>query len=480
MNTMVSRLTANSLAVFLSAALLASCNGADSLGRIRERGELVVLSRNGPTTYYTDKGAPAGFEYALTLMFAEELGVSLKMDALHNISDILQGVRRRQVDFAAAGLTVTEQRKSEFLFSRPYYSIQPQVVYLSGSSRPRSVEDMYDGRLVVLADSSHAESLRGLSEDHPQLQWQEIRDADPADLMDMVMTGAANFAIVDSNEFIANRSLYPKLRFAFNLSESESLAWLFPAGEDGERLRQKADAFLERIETDGRLQQLKEQHFGHAVGVTQVDSQTFSRRMRNRLPKYEELIREVAEEYQMNWHLLAAIAYQESHWNPYARSPTGVRGLMMLTSNTAREMGVKNRLDPTQSLRGGARYFKKIKRLLPADIEEPDRTWFALAAYNIGRGHLEDARVITERQGGDPDLWADVRERLPLLQRSKYYRNTRHGYARGSEPVTYVKNIRHYFNIMAWQDINKNRPLPVVDPSEHLPDILRSAELSAL
>jgi membrane-bound lytic murein transglycosylase F len=198
------------------------------------------------------------------------------------------------------------------------------------------------------------------------------------------------------------------------------------------------------------------------------------------LPKYEELVRSVAEEYQLDWQLLAAISYQESHWNPYARSPTGVRGMMMLTSNTAGEMNVENRLDPVQSLRGGARYFKKVKRLLPGDIIEPDRTWFALAAYNIGRGHLEDARVITERQGGDPDRWVDVKERLPLLQKSKYYRSTRHGYARGSEPVTYVKNIRHYYNILAWQDINKHRPLAPIVVEDYVPEVLKTSRLSGL
>jgi membrane-bound lytic murein transglycosylase F len=461
-------------------ANLAACMGPDSLGRIQERGELVIASRNGPTTYFTDKGESAGFEYALSQMFAEELGVNLRIEVHHNIADILQSVRRGQVDFAAAGLTVTAAREAEFVFSHPYYDIEPQIVYVSGTSRPRSVEDLYDGRVVTLADSSHAETLAGLKKQYPELEWQEIRDIEPLDLMEMVANGAATYAVVDSNEFVANRSFFTKLRVGFNLSGTESLAWLFTPGEDNLRLKHRADSFLERVAADGSLDQLKEQHFGHAMGVTQVDSQTFSRRMRNRLPKYEELIREVAGDYQIDWQLLAAIAYQESHWNPYARSPTGVRGMMMLTLNTAREMSVDNRLDPSQSLRGGARYFKKIKRLLPKDIQEPDRTWFALAAYNIGRGHLEDARVITERQGGDPDRWSDVKERLPLLQRSKYYRNTRHGYARGSEPVTYVKNIRHYYNILAWQDINKNRPLPRVAAEDYLPDILKSAQLSAL
>lgn len=154
--------------------------------------------------------------------------------------------------------------------------------------------------------------------------------------------------------------------------------------------------------------------------------------------------------------------------------------MMMLTLPTAREMGIEDRLDPVQSLRGGARYLKNIKRRLPKDIAEPDLTWFAMAAYNVGMGHLEDARVITERQGGDPHLWADVMERLPLLQKSKYYQNTRYGFARGSEPVTYVQNIRHYYSILQWQNITRNKPLPPEQTDEYLPDIVRESRLFAL
>jgi membrane-bound lytic murein transglycosylase F len=470
---------ARSLLVVLP-ALLASCTGPDSLDRVLERGELVVVSRNGPATYFEDKGGPAGFEYALGSLFAEELGVKLKMEVRHSIADLLESVRRGQVDFAAAGLTVTPDREAEFAFSHPYFEIQSQAVYVTGTARPRIIEDLYNSRLVVLADSSHAEILRNWQAEHPDLHWQEISDAEPSDLLDMVSSGAATFAILDSNEFIANRSFFSKLRVGFDLSRTEQIAWLFNARADNQRLRQRADEFFKRLRANGTLAQLKEQQFGHAWGVTQVDSQTFLRRVQRRLPKYEDLVRSVAEEYQMDWQLLAAISYQESHWNPYARSPTGVRGMMMLTSNTAGEMKVANRLDPAQSLRGGARYFKKIKRLLPGDISEPDRTWFALAAYNIGRGHLEDARVITERQGGDPHRWVDVKERLPLLQKSKYYRSTRHGYARGSEPVTYVKNIRHYYNILAWQDISMNRPLAPIVVEDYVPEVLKTSKLSGL
>ena len=202
--------------------------------------------------------------------------------------------------------------------------------------------------------------------------------------------------------------------------------------------------------------------------------------MRTTLPHYQALIQQVAGEYQVDWHLLAAMAYQESHWNPNAESPTGVRGMMMLTIPTAAELGVKNRLDTAESLRGGARYLKNIKRRLPQRIADPDRTWLALAAYNIGMGHLEDARVITQRQGGNPDRWQDVAERLPLLQQTKHYQGTRHGYARGVEAATYVQNIRLYHSILQWQDISDRQPRAPLRVEDYLPESIRDSRLPAL
>ncbi len=459
---------------------LSACGGTDSLERILEAGELVVGTRNGPTTYFLNKGEPAGFEHELVQLFADELGVTVSYETSHNLADIFDDIEKERVDFAAAGLTVTPLREQNFRFSDPYYAIEAQVIYLAGTLRPREISDLYGKRVVTMAGSSHAEALHELQKTHPKLVFEEIENIEPLDLLDMVDNEEAEFALLDSNEFVANRSFYPRLRVGFILGEQQALAWVFSQRKQDEKLIARVNAFFQQLQADGRLERLKERQFGHAWGVDQVDSQTFNRRMRKRLPKYQPLFRQVGQEYQLDWHLLAAIAYQESHWNPKARSPTGVRGMMMLTQTTAREMNVENRVDALQSLRGGARYFKKIKRLLPNDIYEPDRTWFALAAYNVGRGHLEDARVLTERDGGDPHLWSDVKKRLPLLQRSKYYKTVKYGYARGSEPVTYVKNIRHYFNILAWQDIAANRPLPPVDAARYLPKILRDVDLSAL
>jgi membrane-bound lytic murein transglycosylase F len=172
--------------------------------------------------------------------------------------------------------------------------------------------------------------------------------------------------------------------------------------------------------------------------------------MDTRLPLYKEMFREAAGEIGMDWRLLAAIGYQESHWNPAAVSPTGVKGIMMLTQDTAGMMGVQDRENARESIFGGARYLMRVKDKVPERIPEPDRTWFTLAAYNIGFGHLEDARIITETLGGNPDDWSEVRANLPLLTQKKWYSRVKRGYARGWAPVHYVDNIRSYYEALMW------------------------------
>jgi membrane-bound lytic murein transglycosylase F len=258
--------------IALLLALLTGCGNGDALQHILAEGEMVVATRNGPTTYFMDKGEQAGFEHELVKRFAAELGVSVRYESLHNLGDILESVRRGQADFAAAGLTITPSRAAEFRFSEPYYDIEPTIIYLAGTEKPRSVEDLTGGRIVTMAGSAHAENLAQLKEQYPDLEFQEIRDVEPLDLMDMVSSGAATYAIIDSNEFVANRGFHPKLRIGFKLGNSQNLAWLFPGREEDRSLRQRANAFLARLAEDGTLDRLKERQFGHAWGVDQVDS----------------------------------------------------------------------------------------------------------------------------------------------------------------------------------------------------------------
>ena len=477
-NYMSFRIMIVSLALMM---LLGGCQRRDSLADLQARGELLVVSRNSPTTYYLDKGGPTGFEYALAGLLAQELGVDLRLEPAFDLHGIFRKLRREEAHLAAAGLSLTKSRAETYPHSISYYKLIPQVVYVAGTFRPRSVDDLLDMRIVVLAGSSHSGDLRLLQRNHyPELQWQEIAQADSMELLELVNSGKAEVAIIDSNEFTVQQSLYPRLKVAFDLGSEQDMVWYLPPGADNTRLLARVNALIQRLQLDGTLERLREIHFGHTDGISRISSHTFNRNMHRDLPPYRGLIQQIADEYQMEWQLLAAVAYQESHWNPMAASPTGVRGMMMLTRPTAREMGVDNRLDAAQSLRGGARYLKNMMRRLPNDIYEPDRTWMALAAYNIGMGHLNDARVLTESQGGDPHLWRHVMERLPLLQKSTYYKKTRYGFARGQEAVTYVQNIRHYYSILTWQDIPDNKTLPPLRPNDYLPDAMRGLGLFIL
>ncbi len=461
---------------------LAACNnGGDTLQRIQSRGELLVATRNSPTTFFLGRDGPTGFEYALAELLARDLGVSLKVKPAFTLDGLFQMLRRGEADLAAAGLTLTDERAMQFPYSAPYLELEPQVVYLAGQRRPRDIEGLLNRKVAVLANSSHAEFLRGLQQSsHPELEWEEVDTADTMELLDLLDSGKAELAIIDSNEFSAQQSLYSRVKVAFKLGVRQDMVWYLQPGQDNARLQARIDRFFDRLQSDGTLARLQQLYFEHTQGFSRISSHTFNLNMRRTLPKYKSLIQKVAQEYQLDWQLLAAIAYQESHWNPQATSPTGVRGMMMLTKPTAKELGVTNRVDPLQSLRGGARYLKDLRRRLPKQIQEPDRTWFALAAYNIGLGHLEDARVLTQRQGGDPNRWEQVRERLPLLQKSAHYKTVRYGYARGEEAASYVRNIRHYQNILNWQDIADNKPSPPIQVDDYLPAMLRGTNLSAL
>ncbi|MFV8818131.1 membrane-bound lytic murein transglycosylase MltF [Haliea sp. E17] len=467
--------------VALLAVAVSGCARRDSLDQILERGELRVVSRNSPTTWYTDKSGATGFEYALASEFAASLGVELVMVPAYSIPDIFQRLDRDDADLAAAGLSLADHRAVHFPHSVSYAADQPQVVYVSGTFRPRKAEAMTGMSLVTLAgavNNQYLETLR--AEQIPELQWREVNAPDAMELLDMVNFGKAQLAAVNASEFNVQKGLYPRLKVAFDLGPPSELVWYLQPRGDQQRLQQRIDEFLTARLEAGEISALRKQEFSQGQNVASISSRRFSRKMRDTLPDYQELIRKVAAEYMMDWTLLAAIAYQESHWDPHAESPTGVRGMMMLTAPTAEELGVRDRLDAAESLRGGARYLNILKRRLPARIREPDRTFLALAAYNIGRAHLEDARVLTQRQGGNPDLWNDVMLRLPLLESSKYYNDLKYGYARGQEAATYVRNIRHYRSILEWQDIASNRLVPPVQVSEYLPEVLRGTALRSL
>lgn len=429
------------------------------LERVERDGVLRVLTRNSATTYYEGPHGPTGLEYDLVAGFAKFLGVKLKLETPDNLSQVLQQIETGKADLAAAGLSVTEERKTQFNFSTSYQRITPQLVYRVGTRAPRNLDELH-GTLEVVADSSHAERLHSLREEYPNMEFQENNALEVEQLLSLVWDQVIDYTVADSNEVAISRRFYPELRVAFDISNAEPLAWIFPPGED-RSLVEKANEYLSSLKDSGELDKLLERYYGYVADFDYVGTRRYMQHIEQRLPRYREWFEASGKKHGVDWRLLAAIGYQESHWNPDAVSPTGVRGLMMLTQATMKQLGLtKSRHDPRTSIEGGARYVVRVRNRIPERIVEPDRTWMALAAYNVGFGHLEDARILAQGDGANPDKWVDVKTYLPLLSQKKWYKKTRHGYARGQEPVRYVENIRSYYDILVWVTERQQPPRP--------------------
>ncbi len=404
-------------------------------------------------------------------MFADELGVELTLLIPDSFDDLLAKISDNSAHIAAAGLTITKEREKIYRFGPPYQEIIEQFIYNVANKRPKSLSKLNGGTLEVVANSSHEERLKHLSERIPDLIWKSNHDLDSEELLQMVSDDIIDYTIADSNELSLNQRFLINLRVAFDASETQHLAWAMPKSDDNS-LFLEVQKFFKRIKKSGDLTRMIERNYGHVEDFDYVGTKIFRRHIEIRLPEHQLFFENAATEYGVDWRLIAAMGYQESHWDPDAVSPTGVRGIMMLTLKTAKEMEIKDRLDPESSISGGAKYFKKTLERIDESITEPDRTWMAMAAYNVGYSHLQDARKIARKLNKNPDLWIDVKQTLPLLAKRKWYKQTRYGYARGWEPVRYVENIRSYYDILKWVDEGDAESTPAPEEFLKIPNSL--------
>ena len=416
------------------------------LSRIRSKGELAVLTRNAPTTYYEGTDGLAGMEYDMAEAFGKYLGVKVHFELRDSVAGILDSLAKGEGDLAAAGLTHTIGRAGKFRFGPTYQQVRQQVVCRRGGPRPKSVADLVGLRLTVAGDSSYVERLKSLKAKYPKLHWKTTTDDDTEELMEQVWKRKIDCTVADSNIVAINRRYYPALVVAFDLAPPQPLAWAFP--DNAVALQKKVREWFRHFHKDGRLDALKQRYYGYVKIFDYVDTRAYVRRIKHVLPRYEKVFKRAAKRNGFNWTLLAAQSYQESHWNPRARSPTGVRGMMMLTRPTAKALGLRNRLNPVKSIQAGARYLARLRGRVPDSCAQPVRTWVALAGYTLGMAHVLDARVLARKLGKDPDRWGDLAQVLPLLSEKRYYHHLDHGYARGREAVRYVNRVRYYQDIL--------------------------------
>ena len=417
----------------------------------KEVQELVIAMRPGPTTWFVGpEGVAAGLDRDLADLFAKELGLTLRVISVENPWQLIAETSNGEAHIGAGGLyrpaNSSVTGPAPLLFTRGYYAIEPVLVYNTDGFKPESWSDL-TGEIVGIVEGTGLEAtLAKVRTDHPAVQWRPLGLPAADGLIEQVSEGSLGYAVVASNEAAAARNVFLNVETAFAVGPKQELVWLLPAARAG--LRDKADVFFERIRKDGTLQRLIDRYFGYALRVQRIDAAIFQERIRTVLPAYAAIFHQAQQQSGIEWRLAAAIAYQESHWDPQAISETNVRGMMMLTEDTARRLRVGDRLDARQSIIAGARYLADLKRGLPQRIAEPDRTWIALAAFNIGVGHLEDARVLAVRRKLNPDSWSDLKKTLPLLAQAELADGNKYGVARGGQAVVFVETVRAYYDVL--------------------------------
>jgi membrane-bound lytic murein transglycosylase F len=408
--------------------------------------ELVVLTVNSPDTYYENaEGNYAGLEFDLASEFARDLGLKARFKLVPKLDQTILALEKQRAHFTA-GLSISAKHSQRVHFGPAYQTIQPQLVYNTDYRRPKSIQQLAGRTIVIAGGTNHAEALNKTKLQVPKLKWTEV-DITPEDLLGKLAEGKIDYAVADSTQINLAKNFYPNLDVAFDLGERTGKAWAFSSYADP-ALLDKAREFFIRIERDGTLMRLLDRYYGHVQRLEQTDVSGILAKRRTLLPELRGYFHDAEELSGIDWRLIAALAYQESHWNPMAVSPANVRGIMMLTETTADRMNVTDRLDVRQNILAGARYLRVLKDRLPPRITEPDRTWMALAAYNQGSGHLEDARILAQRLTLNPDSWLDLKKTLPLLSDSKYFSTLKHGFARGGEAVILTESVRTYYAIL--------------------------------
>ncbi|XKM14053.1 membrane-bound lytic murein transglycosylase MltF [Orbaceae bacterium ac157xtp] len=417
-----------------------------TLQQVKTKQELRVGMLRSLTKFYVDYRNPnqvGGFDHALLKNFADHLGVKLTVIFANNTDELIAKFNEDKIDLISAELQASALESNPFVMSNSYHLYSQQLVYRKGSTKPYSI-DQITGTLMVPKNSTQSHILGLLKNEAPNLNWQESSVFNQEELLKLVEDQTIDYTIADEQTVTIMQRIYPMLTVAFNVIDDQPKAWYFHDLYDDSLLKE-ANQFINDAISNGTVKNLEQRYFSYMDRFDYVDTRAFIRAIDTTLPKYRPFFEKYAKKNDLDWKFIAAMAYQESHWNPKAVSTTGVRGIMMLTKSTAESMGVTNRLNAEQSIKGGTAYIKQIIKRIPNTVPKEERVWFALAGYNMGLGHLWDARKLASEQGLNPDSWHDVRQVLPLLSEEEYYSQLKYGFARGFQASHFVDSVQQYY-----------------------------------
>lgn len=410
-------------------------------------GELVVLTRQGTESFYQDQqGHYGGLEYDLLQQFALRQGWRLKLLVAPE-NELLNLLEQGKAHLIAAGLAMTPARQQRLQFATSYQKVRQQVVYHTDNPKPLQLEDLLGKKILIEQGSGYAETLRYLQQKYKKLTWEEVEVASPDLLVEKVANHEVDYVILHSHLLELAKQAYPDVAAAFHVGPIRSLAWALPLASDA-RLLATINQFFARLEQTGDLKYFLDKYYGHSK---RLDGDQINALLESRetvLPKFRAYFLQAERLTGIDWRLLAAMAFQESAWNPNATSEADARGVMMLTNETADRMGVSDRFNPKQNILAGARYLAKLRDLVPLNVPEPDRTWMAIAAYNAGFGHFEDARELARQYRLNPDLWVSMKRTFLMLSQPRYFTKSTHGFMRGGETVIFTENVRAYYALL--------------------------------
>jgi membrane-bound lytic murein transglycosylase F len=424
----------------LLALWLSACSRIDPP---EAEGRLVVAIREAPAFFQSEGDSASGFEHDLVTAFADSLGLKvhfIKAADPYELTDLALAGRVH----LAASMPIGN---SHLEYSAPIRTVRPWIVGHNEVLGPETLDDLAGKIVEVPAGSSLADTLRGLPEQSRPVVV-EVPGVNEMGLLERVSSHQAELVAVHDIHLDLGVNFFPELSPLLQLPGRIELGWAF-GGKDADSLRAKADAFIGSVRADGRLARLTDRYFGHIKRIDTGGIARFIDDTRTKLPQWRRHFQQAQELTGIDWRLIAALAYQESKWDPLATSYTNVRGMMMLTEDTADYLRVKNRLDAGESIRAGARYLAEMVEQVPATAGYPDRIWLALSAYNLGMGHFRGARAIALKLKRNPDVWYEMKQVLPQLARPEIYARLKSGPARGGEAVIMVENIRSYYDILS-------------------------------
>jgi membrane-bound lytic murein transglycosylase F len=419
-----------------------------TLQKIQKTGEITVVTRNNAHCYYLYRDQPMGFEYEMAQAFADYLGVGLQVKVVDSWEQMVAALNNGSAAFIAASTPIIPKWQTVVAFSDGYMEVAQQIIAHRKNSSIKNAADLSGKTVDVKKGSAYQQRLMELKEQGIDLAIRLHKDLPTEELIQKVADEEIDFTIANSNIVLINRRNFPGVVPTGSINDHMQLSWaVYPKSIE---LLERINAFLSVIKKNGKFDSIYDKYYGDTQDFDYVDLKAFHKRVKARLSRYSPFIKAAAKKHGFDWRLIAAQIYQESHLNPWAKSHAGARGLMQILPSTGKSLGVHDLFDPVQNINAGVQHLKNLYEHFEA-ISGQDRLLITLAAYNIGQGHIHDARKLAQKKGLDPNKWESLSKTLPLLRYRKYYKHAKYGFCRGTEPIRYIKQIMIYYDVLKRQ-----------------------------